>query len=168
MNWTFKKFVICVLALLVAQGGTALQAGNLVLWYQQPAGNTFNGSATPFVNEALPVGNGRLGGLIGGGPARERIVLNQDSLWTGDENPSGNDGTMGAYQCLGDLCLNLPGHENFADYRRDLDIGNALAPVKLPIRWRPVPSRIFLPAIPIGVPHRTAHRRPARQLHRQH
>jgi len=129
MNWTFKKIIIGVLALFFSQGGTALQANDLMLWYQQPVGNTFNGTATPFVNEALPVGNGRLGGLIGGGTARERIVLNEDSLWTGGENPSGNDATMGAYQCLGDLGLNLPGHENFADYRRDLDIGNALAHV---------------------------------------
>ena len=70
------------------------------------------GTASPFINEALPIGNGRIGGLIAGGTAREQIVLNEDSLWTGDENPSGNDGTMGAYQCLGNLFINLPGHEN--------------------------------------------------------
>ena len=129
MNWTFKKFIIGILALIFSHGGTALQANDLILWYQQPVGNTFNGTATPFVNEALPVGNGRLGGLIGGGTAHERIVLNEDSLWTGGVNPSGNNTTMGAYQCLGDLCLNLPGHENFADYRRELDVRNALAHV---------------------------------------
>jgi len=50
------------------------------------------------MTEALPVGNGRLGGLILGGPEKERIIVNEDSLWTGDENPSGNDDTMGAYQ----------------------------------------------------------------------
>ena len=116
-------------ALMILGAGTALNAGDLVLWYQQPVGSTFNGTAPPFINEALPIGNGRLGGLIAGGTARERIVLNEDSLWTGDENPSGNDNTMGAYQCLGNLFINLPGHENLADYRRDLDIGNALAHV---------------------------------------
>ena len=86
-----------------------------MLWYQQPVGAAINeslsanrtapplslagGTASPFINEALPIGNGRIGGLIAGGTAREQIVLNEDSLWTGDENPSGNDDTMGAYQC---------------------------------------------------------------------
>ena len=129
MIHTFKKFATAVLALIMLDASAALHAGDLVLWYQQPAGSTVNGTAPPFVNEALPIGNGRLGGLIAGGTAREQIVLNEDSLWTGDENPSGNDGTMGAYQCLGNLFINLPGHENPADYRRDLDIGNALAHV---------------------------------------
>ena len=122
-----KKLFLALWIILGA--GTALPAGDLVLWYQQPVGSAAYGTGTPFINEALPVGNGRLGGLIAGGTARERIVLNEDSLWTGDENPSGNDGTMGAYQCLGNLFINLPGHENLADYRRDLDIGNALAHV---------------------------------------
>jgi alpha-L-fucosidase 2 len=111
-------------AMIFSTTGRAEDSG-LVLWYQQPVG----GTASSFINEALPVGNGRIGGLIAGGTARERIVLNEDSLWTGGENPSGNDSTMGAYQCLGNLFINLPGHENLADYRRDLDLGNALAHV---------------------------------------
>ena len=122
-----KKFLLATLIILGA--GAALNAGDLVLWYQQPVGSTFNGTAPPFINEALPIGNGRIGGLIASGTAREQIVLNEDSLWIGDENPSGNDSTMGSYQCLGNLFINLPGHENLADYRRDLDIGNALAHV---------------------------------------
>jgi alpha-L-fucosidase 2 len=97
----------------------AASASDLVLWYQQPA--------THPMNEALAIGNARIGGLITGGKARERIVLNEDSLWSGDENPSGNYDTMGAYQTLGSLYINLPGHENATDYRRDLDIGDALA-----------------------------------------
>ena len=48
------------------------------------------------------MGNGGLGGLAYGDPAGERIVLNEDSLWTGDENPDSEDGTMGAYQKLGE------------------------------------------------------------------
>ena len=122
-----KKLFLALFMLLGT--GTALPAGDLGLWYQQPVGGTINGTATPFVNEALPIGNGRLGGLIAGGTAREQIVLNEDSLWTGDENPSGDDKTMGAYQCLGNLFINLPGHADVTDYRRDLDIGNALAHV---------------------------------------
>lgn len=50
----------------------------------------FNKSATDW-NEALPVGNGRLGGMIFGGVREERIALNEDSVWSGqpheNENP---------------------------------------------------------------------------------
>lgn len=34
-------------------------------------------------NEALPVGNGRIGGMIFGGAADEVIKLNEDSIWSG-------------------------------------------------------------------------------------
>jgi alpha-L-fucosidase 2 len=47
----------------------------LALWYEQPARNWF---------EALPLGNGRLGGMVYGGTARERILLNEDTLWSGE------------------------------------------------------------------------------------
>ena len=53
--------------------------------------------------EAFPLGNGRLGCMIFGGVAKERVQFNVDSLWTGDENPSGDYGSMGAYQNFGDL-----------------------------------------------------------------
>ncbi|MCX7012915.1 MAG: glycoside hydrolase family 95 protein [Candidatus Sumerlaeota bacterium] len=46
----------------------------LTLWYRQPARQWL---------EALPLGNGRLGAMVYGGVARERIQLNEDSLWTG-------------------------------------------------------------------------------------
>ena len=97
-----------------------LAAAHRVLWYDKPA--------APGMNEALPVGNGRLGGLVYGDPAEERIVLNEDSLWTGDANPSGDDATMGAYQKLGELRI-APGHKSVTDYRRSLDLTNAVASV---------------------------------------
>ena len=46
----------------------------LTLWYRAPANEW---------NEALPVGNGRLGAMVFGGTASERIQLNEDSLWDG-------------------------------------------------------------------------------------
>ena len=98
-------------------------AGKLVLWYEQPMAQGH------FMDEAMPMGNGRIGGLIAGGVARENIVLNEDSLWSGDANTSGDYGTMGTYQMLGNLAINLPGHESFSNYRRDLDIADALAHV---------------------------------------
>jgi alpha-L-fucosidase 2 len=138
------KEIIYIAAILLS-AKTTLFASDLVLWYQQPASsaastvlitnrgqpvlNLGGGKPSSFINEALPVGNGRIGGLIAGGVTHERVALNEDSLWTGDENPSGNYDTMGAYQALGDLFINFTGQENFSNYRRDLDIGDALAHV---------------------------------------
>ena len=96
-------------------------AGALTLWYTHPA--------TDAMTEALPVGNGRLGGLVFGGVSDERIVLNEDSLWTGGDNPSGNYDTMGGYQTLGDIHLHLNGSETPTRYQRDLDLAQALAHV---------------------------------------
>src|SRR5262245_58467801 len=43
-----------------------------MLMYERPA--------TCFT-EALPIGNGRLGGMVFGGAPNERILLNEDMLW---------------------------------------------------------------------------------------
>ena len=48
--------------------------GANVLWYRQGALSW---------NEALPLGNGRLGAMLYGGATDERICLNEDSLWSG-------------------------------------------------------------------------------------
>ena len=101
----------------------SLSAADLTLWYQQPAADN-----KP-MDEALPVGNARMGALIFGAPARERLCLNEDSLWVGTDNPSGDDGSMGAYQVLGNLFVNLPTHTNSTSYRRDLDLADAVAHV---------------------------------------
>ena len=45
-----------------------------LLWYQQPAVKW---------EEALPVGNGRLGSMVFGGTAEERLQLNESTLWGG-------------------------------------------------------------------------------------
>lgn len=47
---------------------------NLRLWYKESAGDW---------NEALPIGNGKLGGMIFGNTEKERIQLNEDSIWYG-------------------------------------------------------------------------------------
>jgi alpha-L-fucosidase 2 len=53
---------------------TSLQAEHL-LWYKQ--------AATDW-NQALPVGNGRMGAMVFGNPDKERIQLNEDSMWAGE------------------------------------------------------------------------------------
>lgn len=44
------------------------------LHYTKPARNW---------NEALPLGNGRLGAMVKGDPQHEVLWLNEDSLWSG-------------------------------------------------------------------------------------
>jgi hypothetical protein len=46
----------------------------LSLSYSRPAGEWL---------EAVPIGNGRLGGMVYGGVTTERIGLNEDTLWSG-------------------------------------------------------------------------------------
>ena len=56
----------------------------LRLWYRQPAATW---------NEALPIGNGRLGAMVFGGVEQERLQLNEDTVWAGEKrdrlNPAG-------------------------------------------------------------------------------
>jgi alpha-L-fucosidase 2 len=47
-----------------------------VLWYRAPAANW---------NEALPIGNGRLGAMVFGGIADERLQLNEETVWAGQK-----------------------------------------------------------------------------------
>ena len=50
----------------------------LSLWFKQPAA---------IWEDALPLGNGRVGAMIYGGVAKERITLNENTLWAGPPKP---------------------------------------------------------------------------------
>jgi len=45
-------------------------------------------------NEALPIGNGFLGGMVFGGAKKEKISLNEDSLWCGGRENRHNPDTL--------------------------------------------------------------------------
>jgi alpha-L-fucosidase 2 len=51
------------------------------MFFEQPA------AAWP---DALPVGNGRLGAMVFGNPAKERIQLNEETIWTGERRDRNN------------------------------------------------------------------------------
>lgn len=74
--------IICSLflafsSLLCAEENSA----DLKLWYDEPA---------KVWDEALPVGNGRLGAMVFGGTSVERIQLNEETVWTGHPNSNAN------------------------------------------------------------------------------
>jgi alpha-L-fucosidase 2 len=52
-----------------------------VLWYRQAAANW---------NEALPIGNGRLGGMVFGDVFYDQIQLNEDTVWAGEKRDRNN------------------------------------------------------------------------------
>lgn len=128
-------------------------AGDLNLWYRQPAREWV---------EALPFGNGRLGGMVFGGVERERVQLNDDTIWSGapydPANPEapaairqarelvfagkrteaedilakhalGLPSRMVQYQTLGSVMIDFADEADRAvsGYRRSLDLDTAVA-----------------------------------------
>lgn len=82
---TRRKFItyasslpIVSYALKAADARTIKKAGansqRLVLWYKKPASKWV---------EALPIGNGRLGAMVFGAAASEKLQLNEDTLYAG-------------------------------------------------------------------------------------
>ncbi|WP_433900223.1 glycoside hydrolase family 95 protein [Sphingobacterium puteale] len=144
---TFIGIITLHTTLLFAQKQSAL-----TLWYDRPADEKI-------WEQALPLGNGRLGAMFYGIPSCERMQLNEETIWAGgpyrNDNPKGGralktiqdyifDGksaeaeklanetfftkTHGMpYQTAGNILLRFPGHDNYQDYYRELDIEHAVA-----------------------------------------
>jgi len=142
----------------------ASAAEELLLRYENPAGEWV---------EALPVGNGRLGAMVFGHPAREHLQLNESSLWSGapknGDNPKAREllpqvraalfagdhalatrlsrGMQGpftqAYQPLGDLFLDFAGAEKFTRYSRTLDLDRAVATTRYEVDGATYTREVF-------------------------
>ena len=83
------RFLLPALAITVTAGFAA--AGEMSLWYSK--------SADPAKwEQALPLGSGKLGAMIFGGIDKDRMILNEDSLWSGWPEPK-ND-REGSYEAL--------------------------------------------------------------------
>ena len=76
-----KKILALLFCLFVAIHLFAQSDTLLKLWYNQPASQWV---------EALPVGNGRLGAMVYGNPAKEEIQLNENTIWGGQPYHNGN------------------------------------------------------------------------------
>ena len=68
--------------------------GSGVLWYDSPADDW---------NKALPVGNGRIGGMVFGQPLFEKIMLNEESLFSGGARSRNNPSALPNLQKVRDL-----------------------------------------------------------------
>jgi len=110
-----------------------------VLRYDRPA--------VKWDREALPLGNGRLGAMLFGGVAKDRVQFNESSLWSGDANPTGGytykqDATnsFGCYRNFGDIEILFDTPTNAAGkpaqptrYIRELDLATGLHTVAFEI-----------------------------------
>ena len=92
----------------------------LTLWYLQPA--DAHGVSNAWMEYYLPLGNGHLGAMVGGGTDTEVIQLNEKTFWEGDAQ------TYGAYQNLGYLHMeSLSSHGEATAYHFTLNRTTAIA-----------------------------------------
>ncbi|MBT2422415.1 glycoside hydrolase N-terminal domain-containing protein [Streptomyces sp. ISL-22] len=100
------------------------------LWWQAPA------DEHSMIEQGLPVGNGRLGALVGNDPGRELLLITDATMWTGGRNDTLDaDGqfpydraNFGSFTLLARLTVDLPDHDLSAvhGYRRTLDLAQGL------------------------------------------
>ena len=71
--------------------GIDMSAGDLRLWYDTPAAKW---------EEALPLGNGRLGAMVFGNPLDELYQLNEETLWSGEPTDRNNPNAPAALPAI--------------------------------------------------------------------
>lgn len=76
-----RKKIFTLLAAASVLMPLSSSAQGYKLWYRQPA---------RVWTQALPLGNGRLGAMVFGQPATERIQLNEETIWAGQPNNNYN------------------------------------------------------------------------------
>ena len=75
---TTGQVLLVTLILLTALCSQTAKAGSQhMLWYDKPAMTW---------TQALPIGNGVMGGMVFGTPATERIQVNEETIWAGQPN----------------------------------------------------------------------------------
>ncbi len=74
--------VALLLATLSVTHAQTQNKSRLILWYNKPSGKVWE--------NALPIGNGRLGAMIYGNVETETIQLNEHTLWSGSPNRNDN------------------------------------------------------------------------------
>lgn len=113
-----KKVLVIILIIVIqlitfnafTQETISVKSTDLKLWYANPAEKWL---------EALPVGNGSLGGMIFGGVEQDHIQFNEESLITGTTQ------TVGFYQPFGDVYLDFTGLKA-ENYIRELNLDEGI------------------------------------------
>ncbi len=82
------KHIAFAFLLVLAVTAGAQDKTPLKLWYKTPSGKTWE--------NALPIGNGRLGAMIYGNPDKEIIQLNEHTVWSGSPNRNDNPEALAA------------------------------------------------------------------------
>jgi alpha-L-fucosidase 2 len=77
MKQAFTFFLV-----FAATASFSQKEASLKLWYDKPSGNIWE--------NALPIGNGRLGAMVYGNVERETIQLNEHTVWSGSPNRNDN------------------------------------------------------------------------------
>jgi alpha-L-fucosidase 2 len=77
MNKIYIKYSMLLICGLICIRSVAQQNVPLKLWYDKPAVKW---------EEALPLGNGRLGTMLYGNPQQEELQLNEGTVWAGGPN----------------------------------------------------------------------------------
>lgn len=96
MNTTRRGMLCAFSALpLLAQFGGIAHAGEKTSRYRNTTRLGFTKPAVKWM-EALPVGNGRVGGMVFGGITQERIQLNHIELWSGRRSEDDRQETLAA------------------------------------------------------------------------
>ena len=90
---------------------------DLKLWYTSPADITkyYEG----WQEKSLPIGNGAMGGTVFGGITRERIQLNEKSLWSGGPSESRTDYNGGNLTAKGNNGATLTSIHNYFSNGQD-------------------------------------------------
>ena len=76
------KKLFAILFLFAKTVGFSQDKTSLKLWYNKPSGERWE--------NALPIGNGRLGAMVYGNVDTEKIQLNENTLWSGGPNRNDN------------------------------------------------------------------------------
>ncbi|MEX1827404.1 glycoside hydrolase N-terminal domain-containing protein [Luteibacter sp. CQ10] len=105
-------------------------SNKLALWYPTPS------SEANVLREGLPIGNGRIGALVGGDPLRDFLYVTDGSMWLGGRNAvldeKGQFGyattDFGSLVMLAKLYLQVDGHDiaGLEDFRRELDMARGV------------------------------------------
>ncbi len=101
----------------------------LTLWYTTPV--TKATVEDPWMEYALPIGNGQLGAMIYGGIRQDIVQFNEKTLWTGSSTNYNRDG---GYQNFGHLYIedtaerfSTSSSQGVKEYVRTLDLAKAMA-----------------------------------------